>query len=348
MQLSRESVFVSAIRAFCNTLFSILGVGIALFLLFLFIGFGKSAKGGIEIPPPAKPVISFDSDGNRKLLPDTAPVILKMDIHGVIGDIKLNAKNFATKLHDSQSSLLAGRIKAVLLHINTPGGTTVDSDGIYQAILEYKKKYNVPVYAFVDGLCASGGMYVASAADKIFSTPVSVIGSVGVVVGPAFNFVDLMNKMGVEALTLTEGLDKDMLNPFRKWGQNEGDVLKSIIESQYTRFVNIVSSARPKLSKQLLINNYGARVYDAAKAQELGYIDDGDSSYKMALTELSNAAGLKENEEVQVVEFKIPRSFFTDIFEESELCNGKIKHELVYPGSELTQFAGQMLYLYQP
>ena len=67
-----------------------------------------------------------------------------------------------------------------------PGGAADDSVGIYRALCEYKKKYNVPIYAFVDGLCASGGMYIACAADKIYATPSSVIGSVGVIMGPLF------------------------------------------------------------------------------------------------------------------------------------------------------------------
>lgn len=65
-----------------------------------------------------------------------------------------------------------------LVYINTPGGTVVDADGIYRALLEYKTKYDVPIYAYIDGLCASGGMYVALAADKIFASDVSLIGSV--------------------------------------------------------------------------------------------------------------------------------------------------------------------------
>ena len=135
---------------------------------------------------------------NREFLHSPAPVILKIDIDGVIGIGDLTYKKIQNSLLDSREGLLApNRVKALLLYIDSPGGSADDADDIYRAILSYKKKYQVPVYAFVDGMCASGGMYIACAADRIFSTPTSVIGSVGVLLGPTFNFSGLMERYGV-------------------------------------------------------------------------------------------------------------------------------------------------------
>ncbi|MFI5264393.1 MAG: S49 family peptidase, partial [Candidatus Kapaibacterium sp.] len=80
------------------------------------------------------------------------------------------------------------RVKGILLYMDTPGGYSTDSDTIYRLLMEYKKQYKVPIYAYVDGLCASGGMYIAITADKIMASDTSLIGSIGVIAPTFMNF----------------------------------------------------------------------------------------------------------------------------------------------------------------
>ena len=178
MENARESVFISALRSFCRMFFGICGISLAVFLIAL--GYSEiSSVGTIE----SKTTMNYLSDANGKqaVVSLTAPVILQLNIHGVIGEPKtLDSDTVESILLESRTGLLtSNRVKGILIHFNTPGGTVVDSDNIYRMLKEYKERYKVPIFAYVDGLCASGGMYIACAADKIYSGPAGTIGSVG-------------------------------------------------------------------------------------------------------------------------------------------------------------------------
>lgn len=347
MEFSRESILVSAVRTFCKSFAAVIGILIGAVLVFI----GLNLFSGPDIYPPKSTLtISPDASGNRDLLPHTDPVVLKIDIAGVIGQGDLIADKVENSLLDSREGMLSNnRVKAVLLYINTPGGTVDDADGIYRALLAYKSKYQVPIYAYVDGLCASGGMYIASAADKIYASPSSVIGSVGVILGPAFNFSGLMNLYGVQSTTITEGKDKDMLNPFRPWVPGEDASLRAITADLYERFVSIVTSARPNLNKDALINTYGAQVFVSKRAQELGYIDVADSNYNTALTDLASQAQIAHDMPYQVMTIGPSHPWLSSLADgKFSLLSGKITHEFQFNSSMNSELSGRFLYLYQP
>ncbi len=347
MEYSRESIIVSAIRTFCKSFAAIIGILIGIILVF--VGLMMFSTPDIY-PPKSTLVLSPDASGNRTLLPHTAPVILKLDITGVVGQRDLTTEKVQNSLFDSREGMLSGnRVKAILLYINTPGGTVDDADGIYRALLDYKKKYQIPIYAYVEGLCASGGMYIASSADKIFASPSSIIGSVGVILGPAFNFSGLMDRYGVQAMTITEGKDKDMLSPYRPWVPGEDASLRSITADLYHQFVSIVTSARPRLDKDKLVTEYGAQVYVSKTAQELGYIDVADSDYSTAVSELAQEAKLPEDHFYQVVTIEPSHPFLADLTESKfSLLTGKITHQFQINSSMNSELSGRFLYLYQP
>jgi signal peptide peptidase SppA len=262
----------------------------------------------------------------------------------------MTAEKIESMLLNSHSDLLSGgRVKGILLHMDTPGGEVSNADGIYRALLAYKKKYNVPVYAYVDGMCASGGMYIASAADKILASPSSVIGSIGVIIGPTFNFSGLMDQYGVQAMTITQGKDKDMLNPFRPWKPGEDRCLQTITADLYNQFVDIVLQARPMMDKQRLINEYGAQIYIATEAQKLGYIDDAASSYYSAIAELAKAAQIPDDHPYQVVNLEPQHLFFANFTDmKTNLLSGKITHIFQMGPYMNSELSGKFLYLYQP
>ena len=347
MEFAKESIIVSAVRTFCKSFAAVIGILIGIVL----VAFGLMMFSSPDIfPHPSSLIISPDANGNRDLLPLTAPVILKLDITGVIGQGDLTTEKLGNALLDSRDGMLShNRVKALFLYINTPGGTVDDADGIYRALLEYKKKYQTPIYAFVDGMCASGGMYIASAADKIFASASSIVGSIGVILGPTFNFSGLMDRYGVQSMTITEGKDKDMLNPFRPWKPGEGDSLRTITSDLYQRFVSIVTTARPLLDRDKLINEYGAQVFIAKKAQMLGYIDVADSDYNTVVAELVKAASLPEEQFYQVMTISPARPFLQDLTQGNfSLLTGKITHQFQINSSMNSELAGRFLYLYQP
>lgn len=345
MEIKRESIFISAVRTLCNTLGGMIGIIVGLVIIAIVVAVLSSSQ---MVSDKTQLIIATDADGERKLLPHSAPAVLRLNIHGVIGTRDLNAKTVESQLLDSREGALKGdRVKAVLLHINSPGGTTFDAHNIYTRLIKYKERYKVPIYAYVDGMCASGGMMIACAADKIFSAPVGIIGSIGVILGPNFNVAGLMEKYGVKQLTITRGKDKDMLSPYREWKPGEDQSLKDIVDSDYNLFVNLVIKARPQMTKTRLMNEFGAQVYDPARAEQYGYIDDGKSSYSGALSALVKEAQI--DEKYQVVKLKVLHPVLPGLIErKSPIFTGKIKHELALPPELSSEFMNRPLYLYAP
>jgi signal peptide peptidase SppA len=348
MQTSRESIFKGAVRNFFSAFAIILGIMIAIIAVIMLCVFASASQ--CSLAPKSSCVILPDGDGHRSLLNFSDPAILQLDIHGVIGVGNLTGKIFNNLLYDSREDHLSNnRVKAIILHIDTPGGTVTDADDIYRGLMAYKKKYNVPVYAYIDGMCASGGMYVASAADKVYASPSSVIGSVGVILGPNFNFSEAMTKIGVSSLTITEGKDKDSLNPFRPWKAGEEDSIRAVIAYLYDHFVNIVVQGRPRIEKQKLIQDYGAHIFDPVKAQELGYIDVAGTDMSTALKDLVHAANIGEGKGYQLVQLQPPSSLFSDLAGGNlSLFKGKITHTFQIGPHLNSDMSGKFLYLYQP
>ncbi|MFI5334388.1 MAG: S49 family peptidase [Chlamydiales bacterium] len=342
----RESIFHGMLRSFFSSFGAILGILIGIVVVvFVFVIFSPSAL----VPEKTELSIAPDANGKREMLPQTAPVLLRINIHGVIGEPLLDSDTIENILLDSRAGMLEqGRVKGILLHVNTPGGTVADADNIYRALKEYKQKYKVPIYVFVDGLCASGGMYISSACDKIYATPSSVVGSVGVILGPTFNFSTVMDKIGVQSLTITQGKDKDELNPFRPWKPDEGKSIRDITASLYERFVTIVTEGRPALSKEKLVSDYGAQVFIASIAKEHGYIDDADADYSKALTELAVAANISSKQPYQVFELAPKLDFLTELTRSKfSFLSGRITHLFQIGPNMSSEMSGKFLYLYQ-
>jgi protease IV len=341
-----ESIFRSSIRAFSSAFFKGVGYLVIMIPVMMLIG-------GIAALKDKTPQSSFeetvlpDAGGKRPNLSAEKPKILQIDIHGLIGSDKLNTQTIEEMLLESREDKFAkGPVEAVFLHINTPGGTVFDSDGIYRALKSYKEKYNVPIYAYVDGLCASGGMYIASAADKVYTSDVSLVGSVGVLLSTFINFNDALEKIGIQTMTISAGKGKDALNPLRHWNENESENLKLLVDNFYSQFVNLVAENRPNISKEKLINDYGAKVFPAEMAKEYGYIDETGSSRETVLTALKEQAGIADD--YQVVRLS-KDNWFENLFRvESPLFTGKIQHQINL-GFELPpEFNNKFLYLYQP
>lgn len=347
MSIPQESILRSAFRALIRTAFTVFGVFLGLIPVFFFIA-GISVAPGVDVRPHTSVQMAPDADGQRRALEADTPLVLHLDIRGVIGDERLNSRIIDNVLQESQEAPLGeGRIRAIFLRINTPGGTVTDSDGIYRSIKRYKELHGIPVYAYVDGLCASGGMYVSSAADRVYASSTSLVGSVGVVIPPFFNFSQAMDKWGVVAKTISAGTNKDALNPTRPWAEGEEQNLVDLTQYLYTHFVDLVVSNRSAVDRERLVSELGARVYPATEAQKIGFIDGVEDNPGAVLEQLIVEADL-ENEDYQVVMME-SRNWLSDIFSLSNpLLQGRVKHEMqVIPGLD-ARFSGQFLYLYAP
>lgn len=345
----RESILLSSIRSFFVSFFAIIGLLLGIIPALLIVGLASTATPGTSKSEAIyTPEIVANAKNVREKLSLTNPVILKLNISGVIGTESFNMNTFRTQLLESREGIFEkAPVAALLLHIESPGGTVIDADGIYRAIKAYKKQYNVPVYAYVDGLCASGGMYIAAAADKVFASDVSLIGSIGVISPSAFNFTKTMEKLGVEALTLSAGIGKDDLNPFRPWREDEGKDYQNIINIYYDHFVNIVTKNRKNLDKTKLIEKYGANVFSAKKAEKYGFIDKAGYSLDETIDSLKNELNIT-NDDYQVIQLE-KKNWLTEIFSKhSALFSGKVKHTIDFGSNLSPEIRNQFLYLYQP
>jgi len=346
MEIQRESIFVSALRSFCKMFFSVCGIFLALIIMNVLY---NSISDTTDSPTDAKTKVKFLPDANdNRATSSTSPVILQLNVHGVIGDPKsIDSKIVQNILLDSRSGTLSNnRVKGILLHMNTPGGTVVDSDNIYRMLKDYKERYNVPVFAYVDGLCASGGMYISCAADQVFAGPASIVGSVGVIIGPFFNIYETLGKAGIIAKTITEGLDKDMMSPFRPWKADEDNSLKAVTAFFYQQFVDIVAASKPRMDKTRLVQEYGAKVFDSVTAQKYGYVDYAESSRDAALLALLAEAKIDPATTYQVIQLEPKSEWLSELFNaKSPIFTGRIEHTI---DTGLPCISEKVAYLYQP
>jgi protease-4 len=342
----QDSLIRSSLRAFLIAFFSFLGILLSIVAITLFVSF--LSESDETIPSNYSPEIKPNAEGIRKKLSNSSPVILELDINGVIGAIDLTQEKIEHLLMESRENTLADdRVKGILLRINSPGGTITDADGIYRALKDYKARHHVPIYAFTDGLCASGGMYVACAADKVYASDVTIAGSIGVITGSYVNVYQLMEKLGVKALTLSEGKGKDELNPMRPWAPDEDKNIKEIIQYYYASFVDIITSNRPQVSKEELVNTYGAKVFPAVAAAKIGYIDEAGATRNSTLKKLLTALSI-EDDYYQVISLKSTNWLSQLVNSESPALTGTVKHELTLEGQLPKELLGKPLYLYKP
>ncbi len=204
-----------------------------------------------------------------------------VELKGVISDDSdANADDIVGALKDAFEDK---GTRGVILRINSPGGSPVQAGYINDEIKRLRKKYpKIPLYAVVTDICASGGYYVAVAADKIYADKASIVGSIGVRMSgmTTFGFVDAMKKLGIERRMLAAGNDKAMLDPFSPLKPNEVKHVKTLLETIHQQFIHVVKEGRGDRLKgddQTLFNGY---YWTGEQAMKLGLVDGlANSSY---------------------------------------------------------------------
>ncbi|WP_027856061.1 S49 family peptidase [Marinobacterium jannaschii] len=200
-----------------------------------------------------------------------------VEIRGAIADNQdANADTIIWALRDAFE---ADSSKAVLLRINSPGGSPVQSGYVFDEVKRLRALYpDKKVYAVITDIGASGAYYIAASADEIYADKASLVGSIGVVAG-GFGYVDLMNKLGVERRLYTAGEHKAFLDPFSPPNKDESVLWQQVLNTTHQQFIEQVKIGRgdrlkddPKL--------FSGLVWTGEQAVELGLIDGlGSSSY---------------------------------------------------------------------
>ena len=161
---------------------------------------------------------------------------------------------------------------AVVLRINSPGGSPVQAGIIVDEILRLKRGYpNKPVYVVVDEICASGGYYIAAAADNIYVNKASIVGSVGVLMD-GFGFTGTMQKLGVERRLMTAGDNKGFLDPFSPQSDTHKAHAQSMLNEIHQQFIAVVRTGRGKRLKETP-ETFSGLYWSGARAVEMGLAD---------------------------------------------------------------------------
>ena len=214
-----------------------------------------------------------------KFFKSKASVINVVRLNGVIasGSKFLGSSNLSLESLEKQieRAFSGKKIAGVALVINSPGGSPVQSALISERIIELSKKNNIPVFAFVEDVAASGGYWLACAADEIFVMPASIVGSIGVI-SAGFGFVEVNKKIGVERRVFSKGDNKGMLDPFQPQNSDDVKVITDLQEEIHQQFKDWVSSRRGNRLNIDVVKEEGifeAKIFSGTKACQYGLAD---------------------------------------------------------------------------
>jgi protease IV len=237
------------------------------------------------------------------------PAIGVVQIEGVILDSESVIKKLRILENDST-------VKGIIVRINSPGGAVSPSQEIFKEILRLKTRKKV--YVSVSSSAASGGYYIAVAADKIFANPGSIVGSIGTII-QTFNVKKLMTKLGIESEIIKSGPNKDIGSVFRKMKPGEKKLLQSVIDDTHEQFILAISDNRPLDIKQVKAIADG-RIFTGKQAKELGLIDTL-ASFRETATRMKQ--DLNIDEEINLIYPPDKEDYLQNIFDMDALLGIK-------------------------
>jgi protease-4 len=215
-----------------------------------------------------------------------------LSTHGESGLLGLGRSESAVSLVREQLDLARedDEVVGLLLRIDSPGGTVIASEILYQEVLRFRRETSRPVVAQLMGIATSGGYYVAMAADQVRAYPSTVTGSIGVIM-IGLDASGLLEKVGVRDATITSGAFKDAGSPLRSMRPEERAHLQTVADDLYDGFLDAVEAGRPKLTRARIEELADGRVYSARQALAAGLVDElGD--LPSAVDAVKNAAGV--------------------------------------------------------
>jgi len=206
-----------------------------------------------------------------------------------------------------QSAFKDKNTQGVILRINSPGGSPVQAGIIYDEIKRLRGLYpSIPMYAVVEDLCASGGYYIAAAADKIYVDKASIVGSIGVIMD-GWGFTGTMEKLGIERRVLTSGDNKDFLDPFSPQDEKQKQHALTMLKEIHQQFIDVVRKGRGKRLKEGA-DTFSGLMWTGAKSIELG-LSDGFGSVDYVAREVIKAEDIVDYTQKEGIAEKVARRF---------------------------------------
>ncbi len=226
-------------------------------VLFLFMGWFNKSESGL-------------SGGKHTAL---------IDLHGVIAaDSAASADNLIGSLQDAFKDK---NTQGVILRINSPGGSPVQAGYVNDEIRRLRALYpNIPLYVVVEDICASGGYYIAAAADKIYVNKASIVGSIGVLMD-GFGFTGTMEKLGVERRLMTAGENKGFMDPFSPLNPKHAEFTKKMLEEIHQQFIDVVKQGRGKRLKETP-EMFSGLFWTGDQSIKMGLADEIGTVYSVA------------------------------------------------------------------
>jgi len=249
--------------------------------------------------------------GQSEKLVDGSKYTAMVDMTGVIratGDA--NAENIISGL---QAAFKDKHTAGVILRINSPGGSPVQSGIINDEIGRLRAAHpTIPLHVVVEDVCASGGYYVAAAADKIFVDKASIVGSIGVLMD-GFGFTGTMERLGVERRLLTAGENKGFLDPFSPQNENHKDHARQMLGEIHQQFIDVVRKGRGKRLKETP-EMFSGLMWSGARSIELG-LADGYGTVDSVARDVFKASDVRDFSVKQNFAEKFAKRFGADMAE---------------------------------
>ena len=273
-----------------------------------------------------------------------------IDVDGVMADerqgglLRAGENPVSTFIEKLDKAEADPDVKAVVLRLNSPGGTVVAADIMYHSLKEFKRKTKKPVIVCVTGMACSGGYYLACGGDGIIAQPSSVVGNIGTIF-QTYSVSGTLEKIGVKTVTIKSGQFKDIGSPLHDLSESERKVLEGINEQMFQLFVDVVRKGRTAISEQKLQELTDGRVFTAEKALDdklidrIGYLAD-------AIKWAKESSGVKK---AKVVMYHRPSAYTPNVYS-SAMYKASGLEELINFGLPdwLTSGGTQFLYLWQP
>ncbi len=244
------------------------------------------------------------------------PIVACVNLQGVIGkDSKLSSGlNF-----DNISPLLKRafemkKAKAVALAINSPGGSPVQSELIYNYVRELAAEKKIPVYTFAQDVAASGGYWLLLSGDEVYAHNSSIIGSIGVIFS-GFGFVDLIKKIGIDRRVYAEGKNKAILDPFLPEENENIEILKDAQRDIFENFKELVKSRRHGKLKEAEEKLFTGAFWSGKKSAELGLVD--------GICDMRSKMKEKFGNKVEIINITAKKGLIKSFFSEKSAAAGE-------------------------
>lgn len=224
-----------------------------------------------------------------------------IDVYGVISDTADGGVFGATdgasanRLIEAIREAEKDQVKAILLRINSPGGTAAASQAVYEELMRVRRDGKITIVASMGDVAASGGYYIAAAADHITALPATTTGSIGVIMHLQ-NVEGLMDKLGIDTRTVQSGPHKDILSPFRQPSAGEQAILQAQVMETYQQFLQAIVAGR-KMPLEKLRPLADGRIFTGTQAMASGLVDS-TGNWRVALRKAADLAGIKGEPEV--------------------------------------------------